>query len=335
MDAAAKLTASDGGPSDEFGHSVSVSGNTALIGAPNDDDVASNAGAAYVFVRSGSSWTEQEKLTALDGAGSDEFGYVVSLSGDTAVVGAYRDDDAGSTSGSAYVFGRSGGSWSQQEKLTAADGASSDEFGFAVAVSGDTAVIGAPNDDDDGSNSGSAYVYVGSGGSWTSQEKLTAGDSAVDDEFGFSVSVSGDTAVIGAPDDDDDGSNSGSAYVFVRSGNSWTQQEKLTASDAAANDNFGFAVSVSVDTAVIGAYRDDDAGSTSGSAYVFVRSGSSWTEQQKLTAGDAAAGDSFGFAVSVSGDTAVIGARNDDDDGSNSGSAYVFVRSGSWTEQRN
>ena len=179
-------------------------------------------------------------------------------------------------------------------------GEANDEYGYAVSVSGDTAIIGAYQDNDVGDDSGSAYVYVRSGSTWTQQAKLTASDGADDDEFGFSVSIDGDTAVIGAYRDDDAGSSSGSAYVFVRSGSSWTEQQKLVAADGASNDEFGYAVSVSDDTAVIGAHRDDDVGSSSGSIYIYVRSGSSWTLQQKLTASDGDSSDEFGYAVSVS-----------------------------------
>ena len=188
-------------------------------------------------------------------------------------------------------------------KLTASDAAAGDWFGRYVAVSGATVVVGAPNDDDNGSNSGSAYVFVRSGISWSQQAKLTASDAAAFDFFGVSVAISGDTAVVGANFDDGKGVDSGSAYVFVRSGTTWTEQAKLTASDAAALDQFGIEVSISGDTAVVGAFSDDDSGSRSGSAYVFVHSGATWTEQAKLTASDAAIDDRFGRSVSVSGDT--------------------------------
>ena len=189
---------------------------------------------------------------------------------------------------------------------------------------GDTAVVGAEGDDDNGAYSGSAYVFVRSGSVWTEEAKLTASDGAAVDYFGVSVSVSGDTAVVGAWSGDGIVADSGSAYVFVRSGTTWSEQAELTASDGAADDWFGFAVSVSGDTAVVGADYDDDNGMNSGSAYVFVRSGTTWTEQAKLTASDGAATDVFGRSVSVSGDAAVLGARLDDDNGTDSGSAYVF-----------
>ena len=317
-----KLTASDGAAGDSFGLPVSISGDTAIVGAHRNDDNGSSSGSAYVFVRSGTTWTEQQKLTPSDGAAGDNFGHSASISGDTAIIGAMADDDNGSASGSAYVFVRSGTTWTEQQKLTASDGAAVDYFGITVSISGDIAIVGAHKSDTPGFDSGSAYVFVRSGTTWTEQQKLTPSDGAAGDIFGNSVSISGDTAIIGAYGDDDNGSDSGSAYVFVRSGTTWTEQQKLTASDGAASDWFGFSVSISGDTAIVGAYEDD---SGEGSAYVFVRSGTTWTEQQKLTASDGAASDSFGRSVSISGDTAIIGAFGDDDDGSNSGSAYVFA----------
>ena len=280
----------------------------------------------------------ESKLTASDGAVGDNFGYKVSISGDYAVMGAYRDDDNGSTSGSAYVFERDGaGVWSEVQKLTASDGADNDYFGISVSISGDYAVIGAYTDDDNGANSGSAYIFERDGaGNWSEVQKLTASDAAASDYFGRSVSISGNTVVIGVDWDDDNGSNSGSAYVFERGGaGNWSEVQKLTASDGAANDFFGRSVSISGETVVVGAYNDDDNGSSSGSAYVFERDGfGNWSEVLKLTASDGALADSFGLSVSVSGDYAVIGAYGDDDNGSASGSAYVFERdgAGNWSE---
>ncbi len=318
----AKLTASDGAANDFFGFSVAVDGDMAVVGAPYDDSPGTGSGSAYVFTRSGSTWSQQAKLTASDGAANDTFGVSVALSGDTALIGAYWDDDMGSNSGSAYVFTRSGSTWSQQAKLTSSDGAANDAFGVSVAVNGDTALIGSHNDDDLGTDSGSAYVFTRSGSVWSQQTKLTASDGAANDTFGYSVAISEDTAVIGSFQDDDMGSNSGSAYVFTRSGSTWSQQAKLTASDGAANDRFGMSVAVSGDTAVIGAQYDDDMGSNSGSAYVFTRSETTWTQQAKLTANDGVASDIFGSSVAVDVDTALIGAR-----GYNSyqGTAYVFA----------
>ena len=336
----AKLTASDGAATDEFGISVSLSrdGNTALVGAFFEDTPAANAGSAYVFVRSGSSWSQQAKLTAADGAVGDYFGCSVSLSGDgnTALVGAYNDDTpAGANAGSAYVFVRSGSSWSQLPKLVASDGAANDGFGSSVSLSGDgaTALVGAGGDDTSAMDAGSAYVFVWDGSSWSQQGKLTAADGALFDHFGYSVSVSSDgsTALVGSHfDDTPAGTDAGSAYVFVRSDTTWGEQTKLTAADAAADDSFGFAVSLtdSGDVALVGVMQDDTtAGSNAGSAYVFVRSGTTWNQQAKLTANDGAASDYFGNSVSLSSDgsKALVGASQDDTTaGIDAGSAYVF-----------
>ncbi|MCH8980228.1 MAG: FG-GAP repeat protein [Armatimonadetes bacterium] len=207
----AKVTASDAASGDIFGHLVSISGDTAVVGANRDDNAR---GAAYVYVRNGTAWPQQAKLTAFDAAPVDDFGQV-SISGDTIVVGAFGDDDTFSASGSAYVFVRSGTTWTLQAKLHAGDAAFNDQFGLTTAISGDTAVVTAPFKDGVGTDSGAAYVFVRKGtGTWTQQAKLTASDAAPGDRFGFFVSNSGDTGIIGAFFDDDAGSNSGSAYLF-------------------------------------------------------------------------------------------------------------------------
>ena len=249
-------------------------------------------------------WTQQQELTASDGEANDTFGWSAAVDGDTAVIGAaYKN----SHQGAAYVFVRSAGVWTQQQELTASDGGSFNYFGISASVSGDTAVIGATGK---GSLQGAAYVFVRSAGVWTQQQELTATDGAGGDDFGSSLSVSGDTAVIGAY-----GKNSqkGAAYVFVRSGAAWSQQQKLTASDGAAGDWFGWSVSVSADTAMIGAYGKN---SFQGAAYAFARNGGVWSQQQEMTPSDLPGVTSIGAALSVSGDTAVVGGNG----------AYAFVR---------
>jgi len=341
-----QLLASNGAANDNFGISVALSGDTALVGAYVDDVGANaNQGSAYVFTRSGSTWIQQAQLTATDGAAGDLFGISVALSGDTALVGANSDDVGANTNqGSAYVFTRSGSTWTQQAQLTATGGAGGDNFGVSVALSGDTALVGA-NSDDVGANTnqGSAYVFTRSGTTWTQQAQLTATGGAAGDNFGISVALSGDTALVGA-NFDTVGANAsqGSAYVFTRSGSTWTQQAQLTATGGATNDNFGVAVALgggAGDTALVGAASDDvGANANQGSAYVFTRSGSTWTQQAQLTATNGAAGDFFGFSVALgggAGDTALVGAYADDV-GANidQGSAYIFTRSGStWTQQ--
>ncbi len=348
----AKLTASDGAADDRFGYSVSISsdGTTALIGAYfADPSGKTEAGAAYIFTRSGATWTQQAKLTASDGAANDYFGTSVSISSDgtTALVSAPDADPSGKTStGAAYIFTRSGATWTQQAKLTASDGASNDFFGYSVSISsdGNTALVGAYLSDPSGKgNAGAAYIFTRSGATWTQQAKLTASDGAADDRFGVSVSISSDgtTALIGAYQADPSGiTNAGAAYIFTRSGSTWTQQAKLTASDGAANDYFGTSVSISSDgnTALVGAYTADPSGKTdAGVAYIFTRSGTTWTQQAKLTASDAGADDNFGYSVSISsdGNTALVSAHYADTSGkSSAGAAYIFTRSDTtWTQQ--
>ena len=277
-----------------------------------------------MFDFNGTSWAETAKLTPADGAANDQFGFSVSLSGDRALVGAYRDDDNGADSGSSYVFDFDGTSWAETAKLTPADGAANDRFGWSVSLSGDRALVGAYVDDDNGNNSGSAYVFDFDGTSWAETVKLTPADGAALDQFGYSVSLSGGRTLVGAHLDDDNGSDSGSAYVFDFDGTSWAETAKLTPADGAMSDQFGLAVSLSGDRALVGASDDDDNGADSGSAYVFDFNGTSWAETIKLTPADGAASDLFGGSVSLSADRALVGALFDDDHGSNSGSAYVF-----------
>jgi len=326
-----------GYPGDYFGWSVSVSGNTAVISSPDDDDNGRSSGSAYVFVRNGDgSWNQQAKLLPDDGAAYDKFGISVSVSSNTAVIGARGDNDNGSHSGSAYIFVRDGtGSWSQQAKLLPDDGAAEDYFGYFVSISGDIAVISAHQDDDNGTDSGSAYAFVRDGtGSWNQQAKLLPDDGAVDDYFGWSVSISGNIAVIGAYQNNDNGIMSGSVYIFVRNGdNSWNQQTKILPDDGVAGDKFGFSVSISGNTVVIGSPVDDDNGSGSGSAYIFVRNeDGSWSQHAKLLPDDGTADDYFGQFVSVSGDIAVISSSIYDY--SYNSSAYIFVHNedDSWSQ---
>ncbi|MDD3814226.1 MAG: FG-GAP repeat protein [Desulfocapsaceae bacterium] len=337
-----KLTASDGASSDNFGWSISISGNTIIVGSPEDDDNGSDAGSAYVFEKPAEGWaamTQTAKLTASDGATSDHFGRTVSISNDTIVVGAPYDDDNGLTSGSAYVFVKPASGWvdtTQTAKLTAGDGAAGDFFGNSVSVSGDVIVVGASEDDDNGGESGSAYVFekpVSGWGDMTQTAKLTASDGDLSDHFGGSVSISGDVIAVGAGFDDDKGRDSGSAYVYVKPISGWadmTQTAKLTASDGAEYDYLGsHSISISDETVVVGATFDDDNGGNSGSAYVYVKPLAGWgdmAQTAKLTASDGDMWDQFGESVSINGNTIVIGAIGDDDKGSGSGSVYVFKK---------
>lgn len=402
----AYLKASNTDDGDGFGVSVSVSGDTMVVGAYGEssaatmvdgnqaDNSAPVAGAAYVFVRTGGSWVQQAYLKASNAEAGDGFGVSASISGDTIVIGAPGEDssaigvngdqtsNAASSAGAAYVFVRSGTSWSQQAYLKASNTDMRDFFGRSVSTAGDTIVVGARFEDSattgvngDGTDNtatsaGAAYVFVRTGGSWSQQAYLKASNADPEDGFGTSVSVSGDTIVVGAYDEDsaatgangNEASNSaersGAAYVFVRAGGAWSQQAYLKASNTDSEDLFGGAVSVSGDTIVVGAViesssatgvngdESDNSGSFSGAAYVFVRTGSTWTQQAYLKASNTEIADSFGFSAVVSGDTIVIGAYREDSGATGvngnqsdnsmdrSGAAYVFVRAGDvWTQQ--
>ncbi|MGK7946391.1 MAG: FG-GAP repeat protein [Microcystaceae cyanobacterium] len=257
-----------------------------------------------------------KKLLAPDGTDFDSFAVSVSLDNDTALVGSFGDDDQGNDSGSAYLFDATTGNLLQ--KLTAPDGAANDTFGNAVSLDKDTALVGSVFDDDQGNDSGSAYLFDATTGNLL--QKLIAPDGAVGDQFGYSVSLDNDLALVGSVLDNDNGSGSGSAYLFdITTGNFL---QKLTAPDGAAGEQFGFSVSLSGDSALVGSIFDNNNGSLSGAAYLFDVTTGNFL--QKLTAPDGENFDLFGNSVSLSGDSALVGSRLDNDKGTNSGSAYIF-----------
>jgi hypothetical protein len=326
----AHLVAADAAISDRFGWAVAISGDTAIIAAPNDHHSGFNfAGSVYVFVRPprGTTWSQQQKLTASDPGAEDGFGTAVAIAGDMALIGAGNDDTPGAPAildtGSAYVFVRTGTMWTQQAKLTASDGAALDRFGYGVGLTADTAVIGAYGADAPGAaNAGAAYVFTFSGSVWSEQTKLFASDAGANDNAGAPLAMSGDTFIMGSYfDDHAGGMNAGSAYVFTGAGAgaAWTEQAKLIASDALAYDQFGFSLGIDGDRAVVGSIGHDIPGvSGAGGAYVFTRRSRVWTEQIVLTHADAALGDQIGYAVAISGggDTVAAGTISDDTTGS-------------------
>lgn len=325
-----KFTANDAAAFDEFGSSVALSGDTALVGAPLANSPATDGGAVYVLVKSGTTWNQEAKLVASDAAYGSKFGYSVSLEGDLALIGA-RGHDAGSGDrGAAYVFTRSGTVWTEEARLLASDGANGDFFGAAVSLSGDTALVGAYRNQNVLDRGGSAYVYVRSGTTWSEEAKLYAADSEANDYFGFTVSLSGDRAAIGAHGNDP----GGSAYAFLRTGTTWSEEAKLESGDLATADWFGWSVGYDGTRMIVGARFDDDGGNESGSAYVFRRTGTAWNEEAKLTASDGAANDEFGYAVAIDDDVVLVGSEHDDLGSFNfPGSAYLFLREGTnWRE---
>jgi hypothetical protein len=375
------LKAANPEASDFFGLRLALDGDTLVVGGTGEssvggdpsDNSASDAGAAYVFVRVGDTWTQQAILKATNAQSNDGFGTSVALDGDTIVVGAIGEDGSGSdpsdnsaeTAGAAYVFVRTGSTWSQQAYLKAANAASDDYFGIAVAIAGDTIVVGAFGEDSSGSdpsdnsaaNAGAAYTFVRTGTSWTQQAYLKAANAGSNDYFGGMVAVSSTTIVVGADGEDSAGSdpannsaaNAGAVYVFVRDGSTWSPQAYLKAANAEASDRFGLSVAIAEDTLVVGAAGEDSSGSdlgdnsaaNAGAAYVFARSGSVWSQQAYLKASQAETLDEFGTAVAIDGATIVVSAVGEDSSGSDpsdnsaayAGAVYRFRRTGTtWME---
>jgi hypothetical protein len=333
-----KITASDGSDVDRFGYSVAIAGEVAIIGASLDDLSGHGEGSAYIFKLTGDAWIQLAKLIASDAADDDHFGTSVAISDNTALVGASGNGDAGS----AYIFVRPPGGWidmTESAKLTSSDGANNDFFGNSVAISRDVVIVGADGDNLTGIDEGSAYIFVRPFGGWTTMTetaKLTAFERANDDQFGNSVAISGDVAIVGAFQDDQSGMNEGSAYIFVKPDSGWitmTETGKLIASDAADDDQFGGRVSIHDDVAVVGAIFDDLSGTNEGSAYIFEKPSGGWTnmtETAKLTASDASDEDKFGV-VAISGDAVIVGAAFYDF-GGDEGKAYIFEKpSRGWT----
>ncbi len=326
-----RLLASDGVDADNFGVSVSLFGNRALIGNSNNDDNANGSGSAYIFDFDGTDWLESQKLTATNAGSNHQFGSSVSLSSNTALIGATGENTNGGNSGAAYVFNLNNNTWTQSQKILATDGQANAKFGNSVSLMGNRALITAVTD----TNKGAAYVFNFNGNIWSQSQKLTASDASLQDQFGFAAGLTNDRLVIGAHFDDSNGDASGSVYVFDKNGSSWSQKQKLIAESGtfSTRQRFGLSVSLSNDRALIGTPSDNSNGSQSGTAYVFDFDGTSWNLTTKLSANDGEADDLFGASVSLSGNRALIGALGDDDNGVSSGAAYVFDFDGnSWNQ---
>ncbi len=334
MSESAGLIGSDTAEGDNFGYAVDISDGRMVVGAYRDDDKGSNSGSVYVYRLDDANWIQEAKLLASDGQEDDWFGWSVAISENTIVIGANGDKDAGDWTGSAYVFNYDGTNWIEQAKLLADDiGYYWEEFGFDVAISADsnTVLIGACKANDNGFKSGAAYIFRFDDFDWVQQAKLLASDGVELATFanGVAISDDGNTALIGAPGKDTTGYTAGSVYVFAFDGDQWNEEQKLIASDTAHGDHFGHHVAISGDTAVIGAYGDDNAEPNnlycnSGSAYVFGFDGTSWIEQAKLRFPDGDCRDQFGWAVDVSGDTIVVGAP-DGHWGTTDGPGFAYV----------
>jgi hypothetical protein len=370
------LKASNSDPGDHFGYAVAISGDTIVVGAPYEDSNATTvngnqadnslegAGAAYVFVREGETWTQQAYLKPHNSGALDCFGESVDISGDTVVVGARREDGVSEDSeydeGAAYVFVRDDSSWSQQAYLKASNADQGDLFGYSVAISGHQIVVGATFADTTETNSGAAYVFQRGEGDWSEQVQLIASNPDQGDYFGNSVDISGDTIVVGAnceassatgvngDQDNNDADHSGAAYVFALDEDTWSQQAYLKASNTETEDRFGYSVAVSGDAVLVGAFGedssasgfdgnpDDNSASEAGAAFLFTRSHDTWSQNAYLKASNSDVGDRFGWSVDLSVYNLLVSAYHEDsnatgvdgdggnNDAQDSGAAYTF-----------
>jgi hypothetical protein len=365
----AYLKASNTGATDYLGTRVALSGDTLAVGAVCEssaaegvngnqaDNSAPCSGAVYVFVRTGAAWTQQAYVKSSNSEASDQFGRSVALSGNTLAVGAVGEDSAAtgsgatqtdnsaSSSGAVYVFERSGGVWTQQAYLKASNTGSGDNFGGAVALSGNTLAVAAAQErsaatgingnqsDDSAAGAGAVYVFVRSGVAWAQQAYLKASNTGANDGFGVEIALSGDTLAVGAYSEgssatgingqemDNSAPGSGAVYIFVRSGTAWAQQAYLKGSNTEADDRFGVGLALSGDTLAVGAADEDsaatgvngnqtdNAAANSGAVYVFVRTGATWAQQAYLKASNAEAADEFGVSIALSGDLLAVGAH--------------------------
>ncbi len=302
-----KLQASDGSNGDSFGNRLDADGARLVVGARNDDSgAAGDAGAAYVFVESGGSWTEEAKLLASDAVSDDWFGLTVAISGDTIVVGTVHDDTAGGMdTGSVYVFERDMAGWSETAHLIAFDAGPHDNAG-QVAIEGDLIVVGAARDDVWGALSGSAYVYRRVGGVWSIERKLAPDDGSATDRFGQDVAITGGRIVIGAPGDHDFTYENGAVYVFAHDGLDWVQTGQFYDPHVLEYDNFGAEVDAVGDRIVVGEPGDDEGYPNGGALLLFELQDGAWTMQAKMTAGDVGAG-AFGYHLAMDSERVIAG----------------------------
>jgi hypothetical protein len=318
----ALLIPSDGPCANSFGTALAIDGDTMVIGCEFQTvNGNSNQGAAYVFVRNGTAWMEQQKLTGINGSSGDRMGNAVSISGDTIIVGARARTVAGHIQqGSAYIFVRSGTVWTEQARLDGPDG--DVNFGRRVAISGNTAAITRARSTIDPA----VYIFVRSGTVWQQQQMLSICEASANGlcDFGSGIGLDNDTVAVGN-DFLNVGANlaQGGVYIFTRSGTTWSQQQRLTASDGQSDDNFAGSVDVQADTVVVGASASNV---RPGSAYVFTRSAGTWTENQKLQF--VGQQDAFGSAVALDTNSTIIARpRDGGDPGAFIGAAYVYINS--------
>ena len=309
-----KLVPTDGTSGNQFGNSIAIHNGVVAVGAFQDDDNGTWSGSAYLF--NASTGVQIAKLLPTDGAGDDWFGSSIAIHNGVVAVGAFRDDDNGSNSGSAYLFDAATGD--QLFKLLPADGAADQEFGNSISINDGVVAVGAHRDDDNDAWSGSAYLFSASNGLQIG--KLVPADGEALEQFGESIAISDGIVAVGARFDDDNGPGAGSAYLFDASSGSLIA--KLLPNDATNGSNFGISISIDNGVVAAGAFKDDDNGFWSGSAYLFDASNGS--QVAKLLPSDGGQEDTFGYSIAINNGAIVVGAHLDNDQGGDSGSAYLF-----------
>lgn len=331
-----KLLPTTGTAYDVAGLAVAVSGNIAVIGSPLDDEQGAGSGSATVFRWNGTDWVQESVLLASDGVANDRFGCAVSVDGDRIAVGARYAHANGVASGAVYIFHFNSSIWAPEAKLMAADANAFGEFGAAVSIRGERVLVGARLNDDLGPDSGAGYLFRWTGNSWVQDAKLFGDNTLPHDQFGTAVALADDVALIGAPNSDPAGWSAGAAYVFRRSpsGQTWNQEARLEPASPAPSRQFGNAVAIDGENALIGAWGDDEQGWDAGAAYVFRHSANGWSEIEKLTPFDGSECGLFGCSVSIRGSNALIGSPLAPAADAASGAAYRFRADGTgWTVQ--
>ena len=317
----ARIVSSDDASFEQFGFTTSIHGDYAIVGAPTK---SSSAGAAYIFKRTDDTWNKTHTLVGSDTVASDNFGYGVAIYNNYAIVGAYRHND---NAGAVYVFMYDGINWTEQTKIVASDLIAGDRFGYSVSIYGNYAIIGTGKYN----VAGCAYIFMRNGTNWIQQSKLTGSDSLGKDYFGHAVSIYGDYAIVGS---EQGGTGyTSSAYIFMRNGTNWEEQQKIISTDLGRNDRFGKSVSIYDNYVIVGANQNTNNGNiyNAGAAYVFMRTGTNWEQQQKLIGSDIVANNYFGVSVSIYGDYAVVSSTSHN---TYAGAAYIFKKNDSnvWEE---
>jgi hypothetical protein len=333
-----QITDSNPSQNDQFGFSVAISGDYAIVGAPEKTvNGFTSAGAAYIYFWDGANWEQQKILTIIDPVQGDEFGCSVAISGDYAIVGArWRTENTTSSTGAVYIYIRSETDWTKQSIITGSTVTQNEQFGWSVAISGDYIIVGVPKKDIFGFiDAGIVYMYIRDGLNWTEQQIIISINAAQYEQFGYSVAISGDYAIIGAVGTTvGNVAYTGSAYVYFWNGTDWTNEEQLIADVRGTSDLFGWSVAITSGYAIVGAPGKN---TNTGAAYIYIMSGiNNWTLQKTLTANTPAQNDKFGHSVSISGDYAIVGViRENVNVVTDAGAAYIYFWNGTeWTEQK-